>query len=63
MESAKEHVSEAQHNARIVMSEILRTMPFAAQNSKAEVVTKLRNVLTLLGDAYTLLASVHLTEQ
>ena len=62
MKHAKEHISEAQHNVKVIMSEVLRTAPFEAQRDKSEVVVKLRQALTLLGDAYTLLASLHIAE-
>jgi hypothetical protein len=62
MEKTKEHISEAQHNIKIVMSEVLRNAPFEAQRNKSEVVVKLRKALTLLGDTYTLLTSIHIAE-
>ena len=62
MEHTKEHISDAQHNVKVIMSEVLRNLPFEAQRNKSEIVGKLRQALTLLGDAYTLLASVHIAE-
>ena len=62
MEVTKEHISDAQHNVKVIMSEVLRTAPFEAQRDKSEVVVKLRKALTMLGDAYTLLTSLHITD-
>ena len=62
MEVTKEHISEAQHNIKVIMSEVLRTAPFSAQRDKSEVVVKLRQALTQLGDTYTLLSSLHIAD-
>ena len=62
MEATKEHISEAQHNVKVIMSEVLRNTPFEAQRDKSEVVVKLRQALTLLGDVYTLLTSLHIAD-
>ena len=61
IENAKDRASDAQHDVKLALSEVLVKAPFAS-NDKLRIVTMLRDARHQLEDVYKLLASIRIAD-